>query len=83
MRKEGQVTLNQNETGNKTMDTLDTSYPGTRMRRMRRNTFSRALMREHTLTPADLIQPVFAIEGDKQTESIASMPGVERLSIDL
>ena len=83
MRKEGQVTLNQNETGNKTMDTLDTSYPGTRMRRMRRNTFSRALMREHTLTPSDLIQPVFVIEGDKQTESIASMPGVERLSIDL
>ena len=65
------------------MDTLDTRYPATRMRRMRRNTFSRALMREHTLTPADLIQPVFVIEGDKQTENIASMPGVERLSIDL
>ena len=64
------------------MDTLDTSYPGTRMRRMRRNTFSRALMREHTLTPADLIQPVFVIEGENQTEAVESMPGVERLSID-
>lgn len=64
------------------MDTLDTSYPGTRMRRMRRNTFSRALMREHTLTPADLIQPAFVIEGENQTEAVASMPGVERLSID-
>lgn len=64
------------------MDTLDTSYPGTRMRRMRRNTFSRALMREHTLTPADLIQPVFVIEGENQSEAVESMPGVERLSID-
>ena len=61
------------------MDTLDTRYPGTRMRR---NTFSRALMREHTLTPADLIQPVFVIEGENQTEAVESMPGVERLSID-
>jgi porphobilinogen synthase len=64
------------------MDTLDTSYPGTRMRRMRRNTFSRALMREHRLTPADLIQPVFVIEGENQTEAVESMPGIERLSID-
>ena len=64
------------------MDTLDTSYPGTRMRRMRRNSFSRALMREHRLTPADLIQPVFVIEGGDQTEAVESMPGVERLSID-
>ena len=64
------------------MDTLDTSYPRTRMRRMRRNTFSRALMRENRLTPADLIQPVFVIEGENQTEAVESMPGVERLSID-
>ena len=64
------------------MDTLDTSYPGTRMRRMRRNTFSRALMREHRLTPADLIQPAFVIEGENQTEAVESMPGIERLSID-
>jgi porphobilinogen synthase len=65
-----------------TMKTASSSYPDTRMRRMRRNTFSRALMREHSLTPADLIQPVFVIEGNKKTETIASMPGVERLSID-
>ena len=64
------------------METGNSSYPGTRMRRMRRNTFSRALMREHSLSAADLIQPVFVIEGDKRTEAIASMPGVERLSID-
>jgi porphobilinogen synthase len=53
------------------------------MRRLRKNTFSRALMQEHRLTAADLIQPVFVIEGEYNTESISSMPGVERLSIDL
>ncbi len=53
------------------------------MRRMRKNTFSRALMREHQLSAADLIQPVFVIEGENCRESIASMPGVERISIDL
>ncbi len=53
------------------------------MRRMRKNTFSRALMREHRLSAADLIQPVFVIEGENNIESISSMPGVERLSIDL
>jgi porphobilinogen synthase len=65
------------------MDTQDTGFPGTRMRRMRKNQFSRALMREHRLSAADLIQPVFVIEGENATESISSMPGVERLSIDL
>ncbi|MFW2438587.1 MAG: porphobilinogen synthase [Arenicellales bacterium] len=65
------------------MDTQDTGFPGTRMRRMRKNQFSRALMREHRLSAADLIQPVFIIEGENATESISSMPGVERLSIDL
>jgi len=53
------------------------------MRRMRKNTFSRALMREHRLSAADLIQPVFVIEGENCRESIPSMPGVERISIDL
>jgi porphobilinogen synthase len=53
------------------------------MRRMRRDAFSRALMRETTLTPADLILPVFVCEGDASREPVASMPGVERLSIDL
>jgi porphobilinogen synthase len=65
------------------MDTQDTGFPGTRMRRMRKNQFSRALMREHRLSAADLIQPVFVIEGENATESISSMPGVERISIDL
>ncbi|MEO8802027.1 MAG: porphobilinogen synthase [Rudaea sp.] len=58
-------------------------YPRTRMRRMRRDAFSRALMRETTLTAADLILPVFVCEGQKVREPVASMPGVERLSIDL
>ncbi len=58
------------------------SYPRTRMRRMRRDSFSRALMRETTLTPADLILPVFVCEGEAHRELVASMPGVERLSID-
>lgn len=58
-------------------------YPETRMRRMRANDFSRRLMRESSLTPDDLIYPVFVIEGKNETEQIASMPGVERMSIDL
>ncbi|EAR62744.1 porphobilinogen synthase [Neptuniibacter caesariensis] len=58
-------------------------YPETRMRRMRANDFSRRLMRESVLTPDDLIYPVFVIEGQNETEQVASMPGVERLSIDL
>ncbi|PIE20694.1 MAG: porphobilinogen synthase [Neptuniibacter caesariensis] len=58
-------------------------YPETRMRRMRANDFSRRLMRESVLTPDDLIYPVFVIEGENATEQVASMPGVERMSIDL
>lgn len=50
---------------------------------MRRDAFSRRLMREHTLTAADLIWPVFVLEGEGQREAVPSMPGVERLSIDL
>ncbi len=50
---------------------------------MRRDDFSRRLMQESTLTPNDLILPVFVLEGENQREAIASMPGVERLSIDL
>jgi porphobilinogen synthase len=53
------------------------------MRRMRKDAFSRAMMREHVLTPADLIYPVFVLEGQNQREAVASMPGVERLSVDL
>jgi porphobilinogen synthase len=57
-------------------------YPLTRPRRMRRDAFSRALMRETDLTPADLILPVFVREGRGVREPVPSMPGVERLSID-
>ena len=54
-----------------------------RPRRMRRNDFSRRLMREHRLSADDFIYPVFVIEGEAQREAVPSMPGVERLSIDL
>jgi porphobilinogen synthase len=50
---------------------------------MRRDDFSRRLMRENTLTVDDLIYPVFVLEGSNQTETVPSMPGVERMSIDL
>jgi len=59
------------------------AYPHIRMRRMRRDAFSRALMRETTLTASDLILPVFVCEGQNARQPVASMPGVERLSIDL
>jgi porphobilinogen synthase len=58
-------------------------FPATRMRRMRRDDFSRRLMREHGVTPDDFIYPVFVLEGQGQREPVASMPGVERISIDL
>lgn len=57
-------------------------FPASRPRRMRRDDFSRRLMREHTLTPADFILPVFVLEGAGREESITSMPGVLRQSID-
>ena len=57
-------------------------FPAVRMRRMRRDDFSRRLMREHVLTTDDLIYPVFIIDGKARTEKVASMPGVERLTID-
>jgi porphobilinogen synthase len=58
-------------------------FPSIRMRRMRKDAFSRAMMRENILTTADLIYPVFVLEGANRRETIASMPGVERLSLDL
>ena len=58
------------------------SFPGTRMRRMRRDEFSRRLMRESVLTPNDLIYPVFVLDGGRRVEPVASMPGVERQSLD-
>ncbi|WP_130538307.1 porphobilinogen synthase [Thiomicrorhabdus indica] len=62
---------------------INRQFPITRMRRMRKDNFSRRLMRETTLTADDLILPMFVIEGDNQREAVPSMPGVERLSIDL
>jgi porphobilinogen synthase len=53
------------------------------MRRMRRDPFSRRLARETTLTADDLIQPLFVVEGSGRREAVASMPGIERVSIDL
>jgi len=58
-------------------------FPARRMRRMRRDDFSRRLMSENQLTVSDLIYPVFVLDGENQREAIASMPGVERKSIDL
>ena len=58
------------------------SFPAVRMRRMRRDGFSRRLMREHVLTPDDLIYPVFVIEGKGRTQSVPSMPGVSRYTPD-
>ncbi|TNC92652.1 porphobilinogen synthase [Thalassolituus sp.] len=58
-------------------------FPETRLRRMRRDDFSRRLMRETQLTVDSLIYPVFVLEGHQEREAIASMPGIERLSVDL
>lgn len=65
------------------MPITPSSFPSARMRRMRKDDFSRRLMRENVLTVNDLIYPVFVIEGENKRETIASMPGVERLSLDL
>jgi len=58
------------------------TFPATRLRRMRAHAFSRRLMQETTVTTADLIWPVFVIEGDDATEEVSSMPGVRRMTID-
>ena len=65
------------------MNTAGRRYPATRLRRMRRDVFSRRLMRETQLHANDLIWPVFIIEGSGAREPVDSMPGVERLSVDL
>ncbi len=59
------------------------AFPGSRMRRMRRDDFSRRLMRESVLTADDFIYPVFVLEGQGRVEPVASMPGVERQSLDV
>jgi porphobilinogen synthase len=58
------------------------SFPKTRMRRMRRDEFSRRLMRETHLSVDSLIYPIFVVEGRGERQPVASMPGVERLSVD-
>lgn len=58
-------------------------YPAGRPRRLRRDTFTRNLVREHALTAHDLIYPVFVQEGEKKRDAVPSMPGVDRLSLDL
>ena len=57
-------------------------YPASRPRRLRRDEFSRALVRENRLHPSDLILPVFVLPGRNQTQDVASMPGVQRVSVD-
>ena len=57
-------------------------FPSVRMRRMRRDDFSRRLMRETVITANDLIYPVFVLDGKDRTEKVASMPGVERVTVD-
>ncbi len=58
-------------------------FPSTRMRRLRKSPFSRRLAREHALSVDDLIYPVFVIEGEGKTEAVDSMPGIERLTVDV
>ncbi|MEA3411043.1 MAG: porphobilinogen synthase [Pseudomonadota bacterium] len=64
------------------MRAIQAMYPGTRMRRVRRDGFSRRLMREHRLSVDDLVYPVFVIEGEGRREAVDSMPGIERVSVD-
>ncbi len=59
------------------------SFPANRPRRLRRDDFTRRLVREHALSVNDLIYPVFVLEGENRREAVGSMPGVERLSLDL
>ena len=63
--------------------TIPTQFPHTRLRRLRRDDFTRRLVRENALSVNDLIYPVFVLDGEKKREAVASMPGVERLSLDL
>jgi porphobilinogen synthase len=65
------------------MAVVSGGFPGTRMRRMRRDDFSRRLMRESVLTANDFIYPVFVLDGEGRVEKVSSMPGVERQSLDI
>lgn len=66
-----------------TQSIINSGFPNQRPRRMRKDDFSRRLMRENVLTVNDLIYPCFVLEGSNQREEVKSMPGVDRLSIDL
>ena len=65
------------------MTLIHAPFPISRPRRLRRTEFSRRLVREHQLSVDDLIYPVFVLDGKNQRQAVASMPGVERLSLDL
>jgi len=65
------------------MNTARGPFPFTRMRRLRASQFARSLTAENALSPSDFIYPMFVLEGENQREAVPSMPGVERLSIDL
>jgi porphobilinogen synthase len=65
------------------MKPISTTFPATRLRRLRRDDFTRRLVREHKLSVDDLIYPVFVLDGQNRREAVASMPGVERVSLDL
>lgn len=65
------------------MNIITGAFPNRRMRRMRKHQFSRRLMAENTLSIDDLIYPMFVMEGENCTESVSSMPGIKRYSIDL
>ena len=65
-----------------TIDSFSQSFPSLRMRRLRRDDFTRRLVREHRLSADDLIYPVFILDGKGRTEAVPSMPGVERVSVD-
>ncbi len=62
---------------------IQAPFPYSRPRRLRRDAFTRNLVREHALTPHDLIYPVFVLDGQQQRQDVKSMPGVQRLSVDL
>jgi porphobilinogen synthase len=64
------------------MSSIYASHPASRPRRLRRDAFSRALVRENAVSPSDLIYPVFVLDGENQAQDVTSMPGVQRLSID-
>ena len=63
-------------------NSIQLKFPAHRPRRLRKDEWARKLIQENTLTPSDLIYPVFVLEGQNQREAVASMPGVERVSLD-